>query len=197
MIRLITGGARSGKSTLAEKMILASPGQSTYIATAVPFDEGMKDRIKKHQESRSKDWATIERYQDFDKLLEDPDFIHADNILFDCVTVMVTNLMVDSGIDFDTCPIDTVNHFEQGVIHQIETLIEVLKTKNTVIVTNELGSGLVPPYKMGNYFRDIAGRANQRLAAAADAVYVAVCGIGVQISPEVETLGSVRNPKLK
>ncbi len=181
MLTVVTGGARSGKSRFAEKLTKNKDGSTAYIATGIPFDEGMKDRIKKHQASRPKEWTTIERYKNFRELLKDPVFEKSENILFDCITVMVSNLMLDSGLDFDLCGIDAVNRLEHEITMQVEELITILKDKNTVMVTNEIGSGIVPSFMMGNYFRDIAGRINQRIADYADEVYVTISGIPLQL----------------
>lgn len=181
MLRFITGGARSGKSSFAEKLIEESPGTTAYIATAVPFDDGMRDRIAQHRSRRPSEWATIEQYKNYRDLPDNPDFQQADNILFDCVTVMITNNMMDAGLDYDSCSMEQIHALEDSIRAEVEDLISVLSEKNAVIVSNELGSGLVPAYRMGNYFRDIAGRMNQEIAAAADEVYLTVSGIPVQI----------------
>jgi len=178
---LITGGARSGKSTYAEKIVAAGLEPVVYIATAIPFDEGMRDRIKKHREQRSPDWHTIEQYKDFETLKDDPYFCKAKTILVDCLTVMITNNMIDEPIDYDLCSMDEVNHIETKIQKQITTLLEACNDKKLVVVTNEVGMGLVPAYRLGNYFRDISGRMNAYVAQKADEVYLVVCGIAQKI----------------
>ena len=184
MLRFITGGARSGKSSFAEKLVRESPGTTVYIATAVPFDDGMRDRIAKHRQSRPAEWKTVERWKDFEELDGDAAFNEADNVLFDCVTVMITNQMMDSGLDFDSCTMDEVNALEIRIREDTARLLDALDQKNAVIVSNELGSGLVPAYRMGSLFRDIAGRINQEIAARADEVWLAVSGIPVRIKQQ-------------
>lgn len=182
-LTFITGGARSGKSQYGENLAKENGGKVTYIATAIPFDEGMRDRIKHHQQSRPAEWATIEQYRDFENLRENPAFIEADVILLDCLTVLTTNLMLDADMDFDMVPIEDVWVVEKEILRQITTVLDICKEsdKEMIVVANEVGLGLVPAYKMGSYFRDIAGRVNQMVAARADAVYFTVSGIPMKI----------------
>ncbi len=178
---LVTGGARSGKSTYAEQIVAASSEPVVYIATAIAFDEGMKDRIKKHREQRPAHWHTVEQYKNFETLKDDPKFREAKTVLVDCLTVMITNNMIDEPVDYDTCSMDTVNRIEAKIKEQVLTLLDVCGDKKLIIVTNEVGMGLVPAYRLGNYFRDIAGRMNVMTAKIADEVYFVVCGIPQQI----------------
>lgn len=180
---LITGGARSGKSSLAEQKAVELGGKVVYIATAIAFDEGMKDRIKRHKLDRPKNWSTIEKYKDFTSILSYEDFKKSDIILLDCMTLMVSNLMLDSSLDFDTCSIEAINNLEKEIFKEVEQLIDIIFTTNkkAIIVTNEVGMGLVPSYKMGSIFRDIAGRVNQYIANKANEVYLTVSGIEIKI----------------
>ncbi|GAU77347.1 bifunctional adenosylcobinamide kinase/adenosylcobinamide-phosphate guanylyltransferase [Fusibacter sp. 3D3] len=182
-IIFITGGARSGKSTFAEQTVKSFGENIIYIATAIPFDEGMKDRIKKHKESRPKTWTTIEAYKDFDQHFDMAEVKAADGIIFDCITVMVTNLMMAPKVDFEMVDMDFVNELELKIQDEVDQLIATVRKRNLniVIVSNEVGLGLVPFYKMGNFFRDIAGRINQKIASEADAVYFTVSGIPMKI----------------
>lgn len=182
-IVLITGGARSGKSTFAEEIVKKDEKNVIYIATAIAFDDGMKDRIKKHKSQRPKEWNTVEMYKDFGKLRENEDFLSSDIVLLDCVTLMVSNIMLDSRLDFDNCEIGEIDNLENSILNTIKELIKIIKKQDKMIifVTNEVGMGLVPAYKMGNYFRDIAGRVNQYLAREANEVFLMVSGIAVKI----------------
>ncbi|MEF9919014.1 MAG: bifunctional adenosylcobinamide kinase/adenosylcobinamide-phosphate guanylyltransferase [Eubacterium sp.] len=179
----VTGGARSGKSSFAEKAVkeVGVGKKIVYIATAIAFDDGMKDRIRRHRQQRPSEWKTIERYKDYKMMKTDPDFQEADVILFDCLTVMITNNMLDVDIDYDHCTMDEVAKIEDAIKLEVETLLDVCAEKNLCIVSNELGMGLVPAYKLGNYFRDIAGRMNQLVASRADEVYFTVSGIPMKI----------------
>lgn len=177
----VTGGARSGKSTFAEKLAKEELTSVVYIATAIPFDDGMKDRIARHQEQRPALWETIEQYKNFETMKEDPAFKKAEIVLFDCLTVMVTNNMLDFPVDYDTCSMEKVSEVEEAIKIEVETLLDVCKEKTLIVVSNEVGLGLVPAYKLGSYFRDIAGRMNQLVASRADEAYFTVSGIPMKL----------------
>ena len=183
MSRLIfvTGGARSGKSTFAEKFAKEKTEKVTYIATAIPFDEGMTHRIEKHREQRPKDWGLLEMYRDFDKIIDSEAYRDCDLLLVDCLTILVSNHMIYSGIDFDTCHPSEVDELEAKIKDDINSLLRFSSERDMIVVSNEIGMGLVPPYKMGAYFRDVAGRMNQFLASMADDVYFIVSGIEMKI----------------
>ncbi|TCK98627.1 adenosylcobinamide kinase /adenosylcobinamide-phosphate guanylyltransferase [Natranaerovirga hydrolytica] len=180
---MVTGGARSGKSTFAEKKTNGIGQSISYIATAKAIDKDMSDRIEKHKASRPKGWHTFEMYQGFDHLLKDPHFINSDTFLLDCITIMITNIMFDQDLDYDTCSLEAIEKVEADIIKVINGLIGLMKEqeKNLIVVTNEVGYGLVPAYRLGNIFRDIAGRVNQYLAELSDEVYLVVSGIPVKI----------------
>lgn len=177
----VTGGARSGKSTYAETLMREAPGTTAYIATAVPFDEGMRDRIRHHRAQRPSEWETIEQYERFEELPQNAFFAAAQNILFDCVTVMITNQLMDMNLDWDSVTRARIDEAEAYVRAQTQSLVEALRTKNSVIVSNELGMGLVPANRLSSCFRDIAGRMNQYIAEQADEVYITISGIPVRI----------------
>ena len=179
---LVTGGARSGKSAFAEKKAAECGEKVLYVATAIPFDDEMKDRVRKHRESRPAAWKTLEAYKNLDECIP----VHGngmDAVLLDCVTVMITNIMFEKEVDWDTCPMSIINEIEAGVLEEVQKLIDVSLRVDAVViaVTNELGLGLVPGQRLGRVFRDIAGRVNQKLAGAADEVYFAVCGIPMRV----------------
>ena len=178
-VTLITGGARSGKSQYAEELCKSMGGRVCYIATAKAIDTDMEDRIKKHKASRPGEWETIERYDGFDGLIGSGFFLNCGTFLLDCVTIMITNIMFDQGVDFDTCPAETLDEVEEKIRDEITKLLNIMKShgKKLIIVTNEVGTGLVPPYRLGSIFRDIAGRMNQFIAKEADEVYNVICGL--------------------
>ncbi len=177
MINLVTGGARSGKSSYAENLVASYGDNICYIATAIAFDEGMKDRIKKHQAQRPSDWVTHEAYKnlaDFVRL----NYLKYDAFILDCVTIMVSNLMFDYSYDFDAVTREEMNTLEAQIIAEFNALLTTIQSSeaNFVFVTNELGSGIVPADKMTRYFRDAAGRVNQLIGNFADTVSLIVCG---------------------
>ena len=180
---LVTGGARSGKSTFAENKAKEIGENIVYIATSIPFDEGTKDRIKKHRQSRPSDWETIEKYKEFKNIDKNENFMNSDLILLDCMTLMVSNLMFENNIDYDNCDYNEIDEIERNIFNEVEELISTMErhNKKLIIVTNEVGMGIVPSYKLGSIFRDIAGRINQYLAGIASEVYLTVSGIPMKI----------------
>lgn len=182
-ITLITGGARSGKSTFAEKSVELANDKTAYIATAVPFDDGMKDRIKKHIEQRPKEWTTFEKHTKIDEIIDEVKGEH-NVVLLDCITVLITNtLFEDASIDWDIVDYETIDKIEKKVQNDLERMMIKFKESklDVFMVTNEVGQGIVPENKLARIFRDIAGRANQYLASEADEVYFVVSGIPMKI----------------
>ena len=183
----ILGGARSGKSTYAEqraKEMSENLGSHVlYVATSIPFDDDMKDRVKKHQASRPSHWHTLEQYSGFENLHEQADFQKAQVILMDCVTLMVSNLLLKYEVDFDHIERAFIDQMEREIVQEIDKFVRVCKNhkKELILVSNEVGLGIVPAYRLGSIFRDIAGRINQRLASQSDEVYFLVSGIPMKI----------------
>ena len=177
----ITGGARSGKSNLAETISLNNYKTRTYLATAIPYDDEMIDRIDKHLIQRGKDWKTIEGYKNISKLLEGK--IETDVVLLDCLTNMVSNLLLDNHVDWDAVTPLEVNEMEDKIMLEIENLLNCINlySGDFIIVSNELGMGLVPSYPLGRYFRDISGRINQRIANESHEAYMVVSGLKVRL----------------
>ncbi len=182
-VTLVIGGARSGKSTFAENKAKEYGGRITYLATSVITDQGMEDRVKKHREQRPKEWKTIERYKNFSELQDNIDFINSDTLMIDCITTLIGNFMFDSGIDFDNCKIEEVNALESKIREDVMSLIFLCRrmNKKLILVSNEVGLGVVPAYYMGNYFRDISGRINSGIASEADNVYFVVSGVPMKL----------------
>ncbi|MBS9776246.1 MAG: bifunctional adenosylcobinamide kinase/adenosylcobinamide-phosphate guanylyltransferase [Fusobacterium sp.] len=184
-IIFFTGGARSGKSKFAEEYAEnLKYSDKIYIATAIAFDNEMKDRVSKHIKRRGNSWTTIEAYKNL--VAETKNKIQNKNgvILFDCITNMVTNQMImDKEIDWDKISTEEVNKIEKNIIAETKNFLEFLKTTtyDTIFVTNELGMGLVPDYPLGRYFRDICGNVNQLVAKNSDEAYLVVSGIKVKI----------------
>ena len=181
-IILVTGGARSGKSNFAESLCINQNNRTAYIATSVAFDEEMKNRVKKHQESRPKEWKTYEIYKDIYSIVETLDKNH-DTVIMDCVTLMVNNLMFTYGIDVDKATSEELDELENYIREQIEKLLEAVKKTNLyfVIVSNEIGMGSVPENKLARIYGDFVGRANQLISKYSDEVYFVVSGIPMKV----------------
>lgn len=179
-ITLITGGARSGKSKFAE-MTAEKYADVCYIATATALDSEMRGRIERHKCDRPSHWRTIECSTDVSEVIN---VQKAGVFLLDCVTMLLTEIVCNSPIsDLTRHDSGTSEKIENQCQIQIENLI--LSARNSkadvIIVTNELGMGIVPEHALGRLFRDIAGRANQRIAQAADEVFLLVAGIPIKV----------------
>ncbi|UPA30647.1 bifunctional adenosylcobinamide kinase/adenosylcobinamide-phosphate guanylyltransferase [Terrisporobacter glycolicus] len=181
-IILVTGGARSGKSSFAESLCIKQNNKTAYIATSVAFDDEMKNRVKKHQESRPKSWKTYEIYKDIYSIVEELNKNH-DTVIMDCVTLMVNNLMFTHGIEVDEATSEELNELENYIREQITKLLEAVKKTNLyfVIVTNEIGMGIVPENKLSRIYGDFVGRANQLIASYSNEVYFVVSGIPMKV----------------
>jgi adenosylcobinamide kinase / adenosylcobinamide-phosphate guanylyltransferase len=167
-IIFITGGARSGKSTYAAS--LAEKHKSVaFVATCQALDKEMARRIKLHQQDRPGNWKTFEEPKEVAGLINALDN-RFDCILIDCLTLLVSNLLL-------------AKRKEEAILKEIETTLKNLRKKKAqaVIVSNEVGLGLVPANKLGRDFRDIAGKVNQLVAKQADTVFFTISGIPVKI----------------
>ncbi len=195
---LVTGGARSGKSTYAERLAaqLAEPrgGRVTYIATSETHDAEMEQRVSAHQASRPASWTTVEC------AVEVPAAVRAaaagSVILLDCVTLWVTNLLFSGGAfggseppedgynyDKDLLPAEQERAAAARVTAAVTDLLAAVAEAGStlVAVTNEVGLGVVPEYPLARLYRDQLGWANQRLARDADRVYFLVSGYPLDV----------------
>ncbi len=181
-IVLVTGGARSGKSNFAESLCIKQNNKTAYIATSIPFDDEMKNRVKKHQQSRPSDWKTYEIYKDIFSIIEELNLNH-NTVIMDCVTLMVNNLMFTYGIDVDNATSEQLNELEEYIKNQTIKLLEEVKKTDLyfVIVSNEIGMGIVPENKLSRIYGDFVGRANQLIAKYSDEVYFVVSGIPMKV----------------
>ena len=189
----VTGGAKSGKSKFAEEILLKLNNgnqKNIYLATSFVFDEEMKEKVQLHKKRRKNDWFTVETYKNFKNKLnnffENNDKIK-NNLLVDCLTNMITNIIFENqNIDWNNFEkklyIQTLKKLNKNVENSVDELLNITNQfENTVIVSNELGMGLVPSYPLGRYFREIAGKMNQIVAEKADEVYFVVSGIPMKI----------------
>ncbi|WP_089612696.1 bifunctional adenosylcobinamide kinase/adenosylcobinamide-phosphate guanylyltransferase [Dehalobacterium formicoaceticum] len=180
---LVTGGARSGKSRFAEQFMRDLSGSVLYLATAKVTDEEMALRVKKHRESRPGEWDTIEAYQNLGEIISKQGHRYQ-GILLDCITIMVTNLLFDvPEMQQEEISVDGAEKAEKMIMKEAADLMAGINASpaTVVMVTNELGSGIVPEYPVARIFRDIAGRVNQYLASQADEVYLSVCGLPLRL----------------
>ena len=177
---LITGGARSGKSRYAVELAKQKGDKVAFIATAIAGDEEMTRRIRMHQSARPSNWTTIEESINVAQAVADAAANHA-TIIVDCLTLLITNLVFEPPYQGE---ID--DEKEQKIYAAVKQIIETTKNieATVIIISNELGMGLVPEDALARRFRDIAGRANQLMAEAADEAYVCISGIPMRIKGE-------------
>lgn len=176
MIKLVLGGARSGKSEFAED-IYKGLDDVTYIATAKAIDKEFEGRIAAHKARRNSKWITIEAYNGLAAMP-----MNTKSYFLDDVTNMLTNILFDHLQDRDITDED-VDIVEKLVIDELEALFKRLREKDAdmVVVSSELGVGLVPEAKLSRLFRDMHGKVNQYIAKNADEVYYVIASIGVKI----------------
>lgn len=181
-IILVTGGARSGKSTYAESLCKLQNNKTAYIATSIPFDEELKERVRKHRASRPQEWTTYELYEKVDEKIPEIAQQHQ-TVILDCVTLMVNNLMFKEGIDYNECSSEAINKLEAGIREAVTKLLRAIRKTEMyfVFVTNEIGMSPVAANKLTRIYTDIIGRINQMIAAESDEVYFVVSGIPMKI----------------
>ncbi|MGC6510874.1 MAG: bifunctional adenosylcobinamide kinase/adenosylcobinamide-phosphate guanylyltransferase [Myxococcota bacterium] len=166
-IHLVFGGARSGKSEFAERLVQSLGGSKvSYMATAQAFDDEMRHRIDTHQRRRDNKWQTIEEPLHASKALSKAEH---PTVLIDCITLLATNWLLQYDSD--------------SAMKEIQRLVEVSKSRrgDVVMVSNEIGLGVVPMNKLARGFRDDQGRINQRIAEIADSVTLVIAGLPLQL----------------
>ncbi|WP_394845592.1 bifunctional adenosylcobinamide kinase/adenosylcobinamide-phosphate guanylyltransferase [Pendulispora brunnea] len=169
---LIGGGARSGKSAFALHRALQRGPKRLFIATAQAFDDEMRVRIDRHIAERGSDFTTLEAPHDLDEAIarvaQDP----PDIAVIDCLTLWLSNLLLADAP-------------HEAIERRVDALADALASASfhTWLVTNEVGMGLVPETPLGRAFRDISGRAHQRLARSASEVYLAALGTVLRLRP--------------
>ena len=167
-IILVLGGARSGKSSWALRYAEEQYETHLFLATAEVMDGEMAERVRLHKEARGPSWKLIEEPLNIPEALQ-ANVARADVVLIDCVTIWLSNILLREG--------------KEAVAGYQNRLLEVLSQRRqaVIIVSNEVGTGIVPEHPLGRSFRDLAGILNQRLAATADKVVMTVAGIPVYI----------------
>jgi adenosylcobinamide kinase/adenosylcobinamide-phosphate guanylyltransferase len=166
---LVLGGARSGKSALAERLAAECGPPVVYVATASATDEEMAERIAHHQARRPPNWLTIERRTDL------ADAVAATAIAAAVRTVLVEDLalLLSNHMEGD------VSDSEARTLEEVDALLAL--EASVLLVTNEVGMGVVPAYPLGRAFRDALGRVNQAAASRCDEVYLTVAGLPLRV----------------
>ena len=172
LLILIMGGVRSGKSAFAQSLAAKLGERVTFIATAEAGDEEMRARIEQHRQARPRHWQTIEMPTEVARAMQTARDSEA--IVLDCLGLLVSNLLLQD---------EHAAAAEARVTREVEALLSTYKegTASLIIVTNEVGMGVVPAYELGRVYRDLLGRANTMLARAADKVYWMSAGLMMEI----------------
>jgi adenosylcobinamide kinase/adenosylcobinamide-phosphate guanylyltransferase len=170
----LLGGARSGKSTYAENWAKVSGERVLFVATAQALDDEMRVRIVKHQAQRPPNWDTLEVPVNAGAAIEGAAAKASyDTVLLDCVTLLVSNVLLSLPEDADQ------EGANAAVLAEVEALLGACAHTGAawLVVSNEVGMGLVPPYRLGRLYRDALGMANQRIAQTADEVLLLIAGL--------------------
>lgn len=173
-VTLVLGGVRSGKSKYAVKLA-SQASRVIFLATAKPSDAEMCAKIKRHQEERPTQWLTIEEPLALDHVLKQHDS-NSQFFLIDCLTLFAANLL------------EAEKNNEESLKARVECFCVALQSisSSVVLVSNEVGSGVVPAYVVGRRFRDLTGEMNQRVAALADTVLLMVAGLPLVLKGRLE-----------
>lgn len=163
-IVFITGGARSGKSAFAVARAKKSKGGVIFLATGKPADSEMRARVRKHKRSRPRAWRTVE--EDINIAAVISKLEKEQVVIIDCLTLWLSNLLLSG-------------RGEEEILKKVKEFIAALKNtaSSVIIVSNEVGGGVVPENKLARAFRDIVGIAHQRIVKVSDEAYFVVCGI--------------------
>ena len=181
-LSLVLGGARSGKSGYAEKLAAACGPRVLYVATADACDAELAERIRRHRERRPPDWQTIEAPLDPVAAAEQAG-AGWDAVLFESLSLWVSNLLLARLPAARDLPPSDAARVEEEILGMVRGLAAWQRASGTrlIVVSDEVGHGVVPPYPVGRLFRDLLGAANQLAAAEAQQVYYLVAGLGIEI----------------
>jgi adenosylcobinamide kinase / adenosylcobinamide-phosphate guanylyltransferase len=174
---LVLGGARSGKTGFAERLTMRAGKHPAYLATAEALDDEMRERVRTHKQQRGGAFATIEEPLQLSAALTRAARDH-DAILVDCLTLWITNMIV-------------ANHDVADAVEGLVKTLGRIDTARVILVSNEVGLGIVPDNAMARMFRDLAGSAHQRLAEICDDAYFVVAGLPMVLKgavPEAEVM---------
>ena len=178
-LTLVLGGARSGKSSHAESLAAAQGGEVIYVATAEAWDDEMRRRIEAHKAQRPAHWRTVEapRHPGPAVAAALPAGPAAAVVLVDCLTLLANNILIalpEGAGEADATA---------ALMAEVDELLAAYAQSSAhwIIVSNEVGLGIVPAYPLGRLYRDALGRANQHIAAAADTVLFMVAGIPLRV----------------
>jgi len=185
-IYLILGGARSGKSSYGEELASSIPGRIAYLATAKITDREMEKRIASHRERRPEEWTTFElekdnlEKKDIKKVIQNIEEQGYSILLIDCMTNMLFRLIDSHELDrLETISNKLEIEIEKKVLEFFKFFMDLIKSTglNVIMISNEIGMGVVPAFPLGRIFRDMMGMINKDIAAGSDEVYLFTAGL--------------------
>jgi adenosylcobinamide kinase/adenosylcobinamide-phosphate guanylyltransferase len=175
---LVTGGARSGKSRFAERLAAASGLAVTFVATMEPLDDELRERVARHRSERPPAWQTVEAPLDLVRAVSAADLEAC--VLVDCLSLWVTNRMLEGARALDLA---TVARVEEELEAEVARLLAGAGDRSgpLILVTNEVGGGVVPESYLGRAFRDVLGRVNQHASLGASRAWLLVAGRAIEL----------------
>lgn len=176
---LVTGGMRSGKSSFGETF-LKEQEDVLYLATALATDPEMEQRIKAHQEQRNPHWQTYEGYQNLSSVIQSR---RCSWVMLECVTTMITNYLFEQFSGANQITKEQQQKIETLILKEYDQIFQICEEQNKglLLITNEVGWGLVSEYPLGRVFTDMTGRINRYLASRCHDVYLVVCGLPMKL----------------
>lgn len=183
---LVMGGTRSGKSSFAENLVDKLSDNVAYLATAQSLDQEMEERINIHKKRRPNNWTTYEEAFNIPEIIYNIKNKH-NVILLDCLTMLGSNLLLKD-LDFEKISTEILIEKEDFILKEMRKIVDCVADGDCklVVVSSEVGLGLVPPDVISRAYRDIIGKCNQLLAEKAEKVFFVWAGLPVQIKPNLE-----------
>ncbi|MQA00299.1 MAG: bifunctional adenosylcobinamide kinase/adenosylcobinamide-phosphate guanylyltransferase [Dehalococcoidia bacterium] len=179
-IWFVTGGARSGKSSFAEHLAAGTGRPVVYLATLEPLDAEMRARIERHRKQRPPEWRTVEAPRDLIASFRGVE--SGACVLLDCLSLWVSNRLLLLGEDPSPVELEAL---EVELAAEVHDLLDLADTRDgpSIIVSNEVGSGVVPPYPLGRAYRDMLGRVNQLVSRRASRAWLLLAGRAIELPP--------------
>ena len=191
---LVLGGARSGKSAFAEQLAGQIGERVLFVATAAPGDEEMQQRIEIHRRRRPTGWRTVEASEKVGEAIR-RHLADAQVVLLDCLTLLASNILMRVAGEEPSG--EEAQVAEGRIGEEVEEILESYEagSASLIVVSNEVGLGLVPPYPLGRVYRDVLGRANQLMAARADQIFFMIAGLPIDLRQLQAVIGQAKDAR--